>query len=562
LDGSIKVWGPGSTGLVSTPPAGGGFAQVDGGLAFAVALRDDGSIKAWGDDTWKQVSNTPSGNGFIAVCAGDAHGVALRADGSLASWGYSLATTGMPTTRKYVAISAAADYSMAVRDDGVVVVWGNNPFGDEISRLGGTHCQAVAAGYLGCLALKTDGSIVSSSWGTSKWGFDQPETPDHGDFTAIACGLDFGAGLTGDPVDPVVSDDFNYGCMGVLWKLQGTGLTRTNHRLEFQASATNAALSTKCVSNNWTIDTDKSFSFRIELYHDLAIMGHSSLSVVLTPDINNVDKECIEFGLSSGTTQQCNSGALPTNIGPCFWRRVVTGGMVDDQYAARCQNGAVLYLTYDADSDKLYLSYSGYENAWETVCNVMQGRWNSKPITLCLAARSQSTAIASGQSYMDEFVMEEGHLIQTKLSNVYHFEDTTWKMGFYTISEAENAKLMADPKWTFKDVAFQAATAPVSSFLKPVYRFWSPVTHAHYYTNNEAEKTSIVMDQGSSWAFEGVAFYAYPLYTPVFHRPDSIPVYWFSNGPISTQLLTTNVNASSTGVFEGIAFYAYPAPPK
>ena len=45
---------------------------------------------------------------------------------------------------------------------------------------------------------------------------------------------------------------------------------------------------------------------------------------------------------------------------------------------------------------------------------------------------------------------------------------------------------------------------------RPVYRFWSPVTGAHFYTISEREKDKLIEKYADVWTFEGPAFYAWP----------------------------------------------------
>ena len=55
--------------------------------------------------------------------------------------------------------------------------------------------------------------------------------------------------------------------------------------------------------------------------------------------------------------------------------------------------------------------------------------------------------------------------------------------------------------------AYPEGSQPVGS--KPVYRFWSDVQTAHYYTISETEKGQIIAEQAGIWTFEGIAWYAY-----------------------------------------------------
>jgi len=66
--------------------------------------------------------------------------------------------------------------------------------------------------------------------------------------------------------------------------------------------------------------------------------------------------------------------------------------------------------------------------------------------------------------------------------------------------------------WTFQGTAFYAFPPTVQpAGTSPVYRFWSGTTGCHFYTINEAERDMLIRDFQAVWAFEGIAWYAYPL---------------------------------------------------
>jgi hypothetical protein len=99
----------------------------------------------------------------------------------------------------------------------------------------------------------------------------------------------------------------------------------------------------------------------------------------------------------------------------------------------------------------------------------------------------------------------------TSLSPVYRFWSDTIKTHFYTISEGEKQKLInqyADV-WVYEGIAFYAypsGSQPVAT--KPVYRFLSALNGDHFYTASESDKAKLVADP-KTWTYEGIVWYAY-----------------------------------------------------
>lgn len=95
---------------------------------------------------------------------------------------------------------------------------------------------------------------------------------------------------------------------------------------------------------------------------------------------------------------------------------------------------------------------------------------------------------------------------------VHRFWSDSLGVYFYTIVEAEKEYLESNYShvWTYEEPAFYAypeGKQPADAF--PVYRFWSDVLGYHFYTITEVEKDWLIANHGYTWAYEGVAWYAY-----------------------------------------------------
>jgi hypothetical protein len=172
------------------------------------------------------------------------------------------------------------------------------------------------------------------------------------------------------------------------------------------------------------------------------------------------------------------------------------------------------------------------------------------------------------------FTMDNGEdgaelLILTRavVSPIYRFWSPLHSRHFYTISTAEkNAAQATYPPsvWTYEGQAYYGFPRSGELGLAPVYRFWSPLNSAHFYTISADERDSVIATYPeSTWTYEGTAFYAYPKDDqPV----DASPIYRFWSPLHSTHFYTISeaekdaviaTYPSSVWAYEGIAWYAY-----
>ncbi len=129
---------------------------------------------------------------------------------------------------------------------------------------------------------------------------------------------------------------------------------------------------------------------------------------------------------------------------------------------------------------------------------------------------------------------------------------------FFTANEAEANFIDATLAEAYRKrgPAF-AAWVSAQRDTVPVYRFYNPVTLAHFFTADEAEKNALTATPaGRGWQYENVAFHVYR--TP---GEDRVPVgrMWDSNKSVHRYLVDPRFETllPAPGVFvEGIAFYA------
>jgi hypothetical protein len=101
---------------------------------------------------------------------------------------------------------------------------------------------------------------------------------------------------------------------------------------------------------------------------------------------------------------------------------------------------------------------------------------------------------------------------------VYRFWSPLYNGHFFTISTAERDSIIATypaSTWTYEGEMFRAFTTQVAGTV-PLYRFWSPRMNGHFYTTSAAEKAHVEQVYDSStWTYEMVAYYVYPVDTAV-----------------------------------------------
>jgi|CZKV01.1.fsa_nt_gi alpha-tubulin suppressor-like RCC1 family protein len=115
----------------------------------------------------------------VAISAGLSHSLALKSNGTVVGWGNNMSGRAVGTesespfrTNGLVEIGgqvlsnvvaiAACQYSLALKRDGRISVWGHDPSGRPIIMPSGlSNVTAIAAGWRGSLALKSDGTVVS-----------------------------------------------------------------------------------------------------------------------------------------------------------------------------------------------------------------------------------------------------------------------------------------------------------------------------------------------------------------------------------------------------------------
>jgi hypothetical protein len=100
---------------------------------------------------------------------------------------------------------------------------------------------------------------------------------------------------------------------------------------------------------------------------------------------------------------------------------------------------------------------------------------------------------------------------QVGTSPVYCFSSGRDKARLYTMSETEKDKLIngSSDTWAYQGIAFYAYRENSQPGLLPVYRLLLPKSGRHVYAVGERERAKLVKDGSEGWIDEGVAWYAF-----------------------------------------------------
>jgi hypothetical protein len=96
-----------------------------------------------------------------------------------------------------------------------------------------------------------------------------------------------------------------------------------------------------------------------------------------------------------------------------YYEKAVDGNVVYEQ-ASRTSDDGTLYISYDANSDELYLSSTGYgpdPNAWQTITGLLAGQWSSEPVSIAIGGGSEFVELSAGEAYLDNFEVSTGALL-------------------------------------------------------------------------------------------------------------------------------------------------------
>ena len=195
------------------------------------------------------------------------------------------------------------------------------------------------------------------------------------------------------------SDDFNNSTMDTLWTLyeddpDNAWLDETSGRLEFCSTASADDAVALYIANDWGFLPTSDFSFKVDFHYD----STASASVLLGLGKDEENDVWLDAGYEESAF--------------FCWDAIAGGSIIDANEKSRSSNDGILYISYDASEDDLYVSDSGYGagNAWGTISDLVRGTWDADMVSPLLGGEA-CEALPSGVAYLDNFIVNSGVII-------------------------------------------------------------------------------------------------------------------------------------------------------
>ena len=128
-------------------------------------------------------------------------------------------------------------------------------------------------------------------------------------------------------------------------------------------------------------------------------------------------------------------------------------------------------------------------------------------VILGRGARINSESLKAAKQKAGTTRQSRKALVYTGLVPVYRFFNTSTAAHFYTVSEVERDRVIADlPNFQYEGAAFEVSPTEQAG-LSAVYRFFNTRTGVHFYTISEDER-SLIQSSLPDFQYEGIAYYA------------------------------------------------------
>jgi hypothetical protein len=152
---------------------------------------------------------------------------------------------------------------------------------------------------------------------------------------------------------------------------------------------------------DWALDASKDFSIKVDYRFDTNDAGQGWVWIGLTPTPDNPTGQCIDLRAGNVDRQPQYAGRQATTWGRQTW------------WAARGSDAGTLYISYDAEKDELYRSFTGFGpvNAWQVAEGLMKEQWGAKPLYVTIGGSSTGMALNGGQDWLDNFSVDSGTVI-------------------------------------------------------------------------------------------------------------------------------------------------------
>lgn len=213
------------------------------------------------------------------------------------------------------------------------------------------------------------------------------------------------------------SDNFDDNSINTsMWNLyeedhSNAWLDENHQRLEMRSTGAAGEFIAVYVANGWGLSTAADFSFKADFHNSFTTGDVNTWATVMLGLGKGSDLATIA-GNNAGVEAAWNrwgEGDEPPYT--CFdYFYSTDGNEIWSDHGTRDSNDGTLYVSYDTVVDELYLSHTGYgeDDASATISGVLQGEWGADIITPFIGGDVENVALASGEAYLDNFVVESG----------------------------------------------------------------------------------------------------------------------------------------------------------
>ena len=156
----------------------------------------------------------------------------------------------------------------------------------------------------------------------------------------------------------------------------------------------------------------------------------------------------------------------------------------------------------------------------------------------------------------------EAASVSSMLRPIYRFYSPVYKGHFFTISEGEKTRIITTlaHDWRYEGIAYYASMGPIAGTV-PLHRFWSARYKGHFFTISTKERDRIIATLSHDWRYEGVAYYVYS--TGI---SGTLPVHRFWSPRYKHHFYTISTGEKDRIIatlshdwnYEGVAFHALP----
>lgn len=207
----------------------------------------------------------------------------------------------------------------------------------------------------------------------------------------------------------IPTDSFDDNSRGALWTLVeedavNCHLSEANQRLEVLSSGGGSGKITAAyVSRFWALNVTADFLVRVSYHCSIAAGTDGGVLFGLMRNRGDFSQQVSFQAGYEGTAYLC-------------YRLDDVSGSESDT-VERIADDGVLYISYSAATDTLYLSDRGYgsENAWKSISGLLQGDWGGGPVFVALGGMANGAVLASGDAYLDDFLIESCTLREVPL---------------------------------------------------------------------------------------------------------------------------------------------------